>query len=341
MTTITTNLGNVPVGTLTTTTTKGVVQDLDDIISNISPENTPFISSIEKTNVTNKNPSWLTDELSAFSENAQVEGDDAVNAPITPVTELSNKTQILRKVYATSGTVDATNFAGRERELAYLSLKKALETRRDAEYALFLWNIASEENGVRKMAGIPSWMKKENIQFNCPEGAAKKGSGNGSDLPSCESGNALTPSLTNDDFDWTLQQLWQNGAQPDSVYMTPSYLAMAQAWTGSGGPSARVFTDSASGKINKYVAIYESPYGTLKFIPTIYINNANSKVGHIQQNMMPVIQHDMWELGVLRNISEETLAKTGDSDKRMIITEITLKCKNPNAVGGVVGKNAT
>jgi len=44
---------------------------------------------------------------------------------------------------------------------------------------------------------------------------------------------------------------------------------------------------------------------------------------------------DKWELSYLRSFETKELAKTGDSDKRMILTEYTLAARSPNANFGI------
>jgi hypothetical protein len=43
----------------------------------------------------------------------------------------------------------------------------------------------------------------------------------------------------------------------------------------------------------------------------------------------------MWAVGVLRATRNEELAKTGDNEKRQVITELTLISKNEKASGAI------
>ena len=56
--------------TLTTYNTTGIREDLADIIYNISPTDTPFMSGVAKTKATNTSHQWQTDELAAVAANA-------------------------------------------------------------------------------------------------------------------------------------------------------------------------------------------------------------------------------------------------------------------------------
>jgi len=57
--------------TYTTYNQIGIKEDISDIISNISPTTTPFLSSIGKESVKNTLYQWQEDSLSATAENAR------------------------------------------------------------------------------------------------------------------------------------------------------------------------------------------------------------------------------------------------------------------------------
>jgi len=73
------------------------------------------------------------------------------------------------------------------------------------------------------------------------------------------------------------------------------------------------------------IDVYVTPWGTIEFTPTR--ENRSRDVF--------IMQDDMWAIGVLRPTKNVALAKTGDSEKRQITTELTLVCKNEKANGGV------
>ena len=60
--------------TYATYTTIGIREDLADIIYNISPTETPFMSGVAKTKATNTLHQWQTDALAPVAANAQAEG---------------------------------------------------------------------------------------------------------------------------------------------------------------------------------------------------------------------------------------------------------------------------
>ena len=61
----------------------GLREDLIDTIYNISPTETPFMSSVGKTKATATFHEWQSDSLAAVNTgNAAVEGDDATSATL-------------------------------------------------------------------------------------------------------------------------------------------------------------------------------------------------------------------------------------------------------------------
>ena len=62
--------------TFTTYSAKGIREDLSNVITNIAPEETPFMSNIGRESVSNTLFEFQTDTLAAAAANAQLEGDD-------------------------------------------------------------------------------------------------------------------------------------------------------------------------------------------------------------------------------------------------------------------------
>ena len=78
-------------------------EDLADVIFNISPTETPFMSNASKGSSTNTLHQWNTDSLSAVAVNANIEGYDVDADAITDVSRLTNYTQISIKAASISG----------------------------------------------------------------------------------------------------------------------------------------------------------------------------------------------------------------------------------------------
>jgi len=137
-------------------------EDLANVIYDISPVDTPFISNIGRDSASNTYFEWQTDALaSADTANAAIEGADAGNADFDPTVRVANYTQISTKVISVSGTADATNNAGMRTVMAYQTAKKAKELKRDMEAILTSNQAGAAGSGTstaRKTAGLPTWL---------------------------------------------------------------------------------------------------------------------------------------------------------------------------------------
>ena len=75
--------------TYQTYTAIGQREDLSNVIYDISPTDTPIMSSIGKSKATAVYHEWQTDSLAAATtNNAAVEGDDATDATMSPTTQI-------------------------------------------------------------------------------------------------------------------------------------------------------------------------------------------------------------------------------------------------------------
>lgn len=69
--------------------------------------------------------------------------------------------------------------------------------------------------------------------------------------------------------------------------------------------------------------VYESDFGILKVVPNRFQRARDGWV----------INEDLWAVAFLRPVKIEDLAKTGDAEKKMIITEYTLEARNEAGSG--------
>ena len=298
---------------------KGIREDLSNVIYNISPEETPFYSSLKKVKASNTLHEWQTDTLRASAANAHIEGDDTTASAMTATSRLGNYTQIFKNAVTVPDTDEGLDKAGRSAEMAYQTLKIAKEQKLDIEKALFSNNarVAGSGTVARELAGAPSWMKS-NIT-NAGTGAANP-TGDGTDART----NGTQTAFTQTDFDSAMQSIWENGGRPDSVYLSAYQMNIALGFTGNNNQRSAV--QAGDKKVVKSLDVYVTPWGTVEFTPTR--ENAGRDVF--------IMQNDMWSCAALRPTKNTALAKTGDSTKRQVLTELTLVCKNEKASGMVV-----
>ena len=112
----------------------GIREDLIDVIYDISPTDTPFVSNVASGNAKGTYHEWQIDSLADPTDTPVAEGADAANAALTPTVRVGNYCQIQQRSFGISGTDLVADNAGRGVEMAYQEAKKGLELRKSVEY---------------------------------------------------------------------------------------------------------------------------------------------------------------------------------------------------------------
>jgi hypothetical protein len=312
-----------PTNTFDTYDAIGIRESLEDIIYDVSPEETPFYSACKKVKATNTFHEWQTDALRASAANANVEGDEITADARTATSRLGNYTQIFVNAVSVPDTIESTTRAGRAKEMAYQTLKIAKEQKLDIEKALFDNNARAAGNSTtaRELAGAPTWLIT-NTDFGANEGA--DATGDGSDARTDETTTLQAFSQTR--FDSTMQSIWEQGGKPDVVYLSAFQMNKALGFTGANNQRSTIGASvGGTNAVISAVDVYVTPWGTIEFKPTR--ENRSRDVF--------IMQSDMWAVGVLRPTANKELSRTADATRRSVITELTLICKNEKASGGV------
>ena len=135
----------------------GIREDLDDVVSRITPTDTPIYSMAEKETADQIHSEWEIDTLRAPGQNAQEEGDEYSFNAITPPVKVGNYSQIFRESWIISGSMEASKDAGRVQKRKYQKIKKGIEVRKDIEFAI-ITNTASVSGNTRFFGALPSWL---------------------------------------------------------------------------------------------------------------------------------------------------------------------------------------
>ena len=309
----------------TTSNAVGEREDLSDVITRIDPDETPIFSSLKKETGNAVHVEWQVQELAAaVATNYQNEGADATYDTPTPTTRLGNYMQISQKDAQVSGTLDAVDKAGRDRETAYQKVLKGLELRRDIEKSLHA-DTASSSSDPRKAGVLSSWIT--NFSRGSGATAAPAGVGAGTAVPATDGTNrALTLAL----IDTAMQAAYEDGGQPNMLVVSPAKKA---TFSGLSGDSNVVNTNQINMTAPQEaafvgsVSVYLSDFGQLDVVIDRFASS----------DRVYLLDSDYASICTLpnRNFTVQDLAKTGDSEKFQIITEWTLKVSAPKAHGAV------
>lgn len=300
-----------PANAVSTVEIKGQREDLIDVIYNIDPYDTPFISATSVGSASAITHEWQTDELRAPGVNARIEGEDATIKAGTFTTVLNNICQISDETIQVTGTSEAVKKSGRKSELAYQLAKKGKELRMDMEYALVgapQAKVQRNSSTAGKLGNIFSYYKTNGSLG--ATGIAPTGDGTNTGTP----GNDRT--LTEDLILDASEKIWQNGGKANTIH-TNSTLKRVISETFK-GRATDINLDSSSNKISQTVDVYETDWGVFKIM-------ANR---HFAAKTLFMFDPSMHSLNYLRAFRQYPLAKTGDSEKRQLLVEYTLRVNN-------------
>ena len=294
----------------------GIREDLSNVIYNISPEETPFISNIGRENVKNTYFEWQTDSLAAASDaNAALEGDDVASfTAVSPTSRIGNYTQISTKNVVISGTLEALDKAGRRSELTYQLAKLGSELKRDMESALLANQspVAGNTTTARRTAGLPAFIKT-NTDF---------GTGGADTAGIAARTDGTQRAFTEDQLKDVIAKVWESGGTPKMLMVGSHNKQVASGFTGI----ATRFRDVPAGQQAQIVGaadVYVSDFGTVNIVPNRFQRARDAFVVDPQYASM----------AVLRPIQQMELAKTGDAEKRLMLVEYGLKVNNEAAHG--------
>lgn len=280
----------------------GLAEDVSNIISDITPTDTPLFSMIKTEKVHARQYSYMTDSLASAGSNAQLEGFTASAGTAIATTMINGNTQILQKTFQVSATADAVKAYGRAKETAYQLSKALKEIKKDVEFAFVGASnatVAGNATTAREMDSADKLI----------------GAGN-----TTAGGSAA---LTEAKITTTGQAVYNNGGDATILMVKPADSLVIAGFTGAAGRS-REFNDGNKTLTNA-VNLYVSPFGEYKVV----LNR------HQMTTHAFLLDPSMWRTASLRPFARTLLAKTGDSDTHMVVGEMGLMHKNPLGSGQI------
>lgn len=325
---------------------KGKKLSFTDRIANLSPEETPFYSSIGSEAIRQTLHQWQTDTLEkakiydGTTNQSIVEGSNASMEARKSTTVLSNNTQIFRKALAVSDTANSTDNYGRAKELMYQMDKASTEIKRDIE-ATMLQSLAKSTAASAAAGGLMAGFINNCAVKSGGVASADWATGKGlSDIGITDPDtgaqtvrnlikeNGADDVLTEKDiFDMTYN-LYLAGSDASVIVFHPKFASFFASLQEKANVREKVFTNGDT-RFSMYVSEIRDPLGQVyTLIPnrwaredTIYFYNPKD-----------------WTKMVLRPMTRTQLAKTGSAEKWMIETEMTLKHRHPFASGVLLTK---
>jgi hypothetical protein len=306
-------------------------ESLDSVIWDLFPMDTYFISNADKVNVGQTQHQWVFDTLAAAAVNKQLEGDVFTPGTLVTATRVSNYTQISNKSIVITGTYQATNVVGQNPK-GRAVLKAMKELKRDMEFTCLGKQASSAGPAVgRATGGVLAWIWGQGADIPGNKVLAKAagtGANTTGTTPSYASaavagqtdGTTGTVAMTIGDVTEALQLAWTDGGEPDICIASSAqknyidgFTSLATRMVDIGRTEALPISQSAN--------VIVTSYGTVKVILSRYLS----------RNAALFMDMPMWALGQLRAPKVEDMAKTGDGDSMLLVSEYTVIARNPNS----------
>ena len=285
-------------------------EDVQDVIYNISPIDSPVVSMSKTIRATGKLHEWSQDDLNAAGENAVVEGAAAGADESKPIVEKSNYCQIMSKVAEVTGTLEKVDKYGRDSEMAYQLELRYGELANDQEYAVVgvqTAKSAGSASTARKMASFVPQLAATMVI----DGSAAK---------------------TADEVEGLLLDAhlatYMEGGNPSYLVTDPKTAGLVSAMAMAAGRTRDIRNER---KIVNVIDLYVSTYGELDVVL-----DRNMEAG-----TMLLVDFNYTATPVLRPTADWPIAKMGDSDKRQILWEGTYAVLNTSAHAAVTGVDLT
>lgn len=277
-------------------------ETLDDVITNIAPTDTVFMSNIGKKKINGRYYEWLEDTLASASNNAVTEGNDAVYSVIVAPTRVGNYVQQSAEWFKISDILETVDKAGMKSEIAYITTLRLKQLARSMEYAL-LNNSTSTATDPRSLCGVKGWITTNDTYYS---------SGNDS--------STLTEAV----FNTAIQSAWDNGGNVNMV-LAPAALKR-QISTFNGQSRLTINTEAKDKGIVAVVDLYECDFGVVKCYASRFMATSVTNYDYCY-----FLEKEKWQLGTLLPLKVERLAKTGLGEGVQISTAYTLICRSEKA----------
>ena len=293
-------------------------EQLSDVIYNISPQTTPFMSSIGKNTIKNVVFDWQTENLPTPSGAGNLEGFELSRSASTATTRVSNVAMISKRDATVTGSQQSSDPAGKKSEMAHQLAIMSKALKRDMETALCQKGAKTTGNATtaRVTGGFESW-----ITSNASRGTNGAAAGGGA-APTDGTQRALTEALLKD----VLQSAFSNGGEPSLAICGPVNKQKISGFTGRA--SARQMIDANT--VEASVSIYASDFGELKIVPSNFS----------RERSLLLVDPDFAKVSYLRDFQTVDIATIGDAETKMIVVEYGLEVSN-EAANGVVADLTT
>lgn len=283
-----------------------VKESVLDMIVNISPTENYLLSNLQRSTANDEFHFVPRDTLRTPALRAGVEGADPTYDGNDP-TRAMNVMHIISVGFEVTDSETATDrYGSPEDRVAYETDKALKDWGNFAEFALLRSTIITGNNSTaRQMEGLKECLT----------------------IDTSQSGVSLSETILND----YLQTVWNSGCDVDLVLAPMRHKRKISGFNAGG---ATKFYNQEDRRLVLPVEIYESDASgkPVKLVAHRYVQQS----GDVNFDIMG-IEMDHFAVAYLREPKVRALAKTGDSERRQVVGELTLECRSD--VAGFIGRS--
>ena len=292
---------------------------LSNIIYNIAPHATPFMSAIGKNSVKNVTFDWQTETLPSASGTGEIEGFEISRAATTATVRESNVTMIQSRNSTVTGSQQASDPAGVKSQIAHFMALNAKALKRDMETALTgnYAKVAGSASAARQTRSFESWITSND----------SRGSGGADGSASAAATDGSQRDLTEALLKGVLQTGFGNGAEMSMAICGPYNKTVISGFTGRSNVRQVIETDTVEASIS----LYASDFGELKIVPDNFS----------RERSLLLVDPNYAAVSYLRDFESVDISTIGDAITKMLVVEYGLQMSNEAAHGIVADLNVS
>lgn len=263
-----------------------------------------LVSNLQRSSANDIFHYTLQDTLKTPALSAKAEGSDPTYANTDPTRTL-NMLHIIDDAFEITETEQATDRYGSPEDRVAYETEKALKNwANKAEFALLRSTLVS--GGASTGAAFARQMRGLKYSLS---------------VVTSSSGVSLSETIFND----RLQATWNQGANVDLVLAPMTLKRRISSWNGNGGTK---YYNQEDRRLVTPIEVYESDASgkPVKLVAHRFMTIS----GDLNYDILGV-EMDKFATAYLREPKVRPLAKTGDSERRQVVGELTLEVRNAEA----------
>ena len=279
----------------------------------------PLLAKFGGGSIMNTKHEWLTDTLRAEKDNAQVEISDTQDYADGSKVRLNNEAQILTTDVKISKTQQAVATYG-SKEMAHQLSKGSKEHGRDIEYALLGLGNASIFAAPTARVGNTTAGRMQGIFGFVPDANSANVTG---------TGDSRTPdadkSLTYDEFCSILQPIWEQGGDPNTVFVGAELKKVINTF--AMGNNDRLVRNNKDNSYDPRITTIMTDFGTVN----VQLHRLMNSTHGLEKTLLAG-DFGMTNFKTLISTRLDNVSTSDTADVKRYYTEGTLEVVDPNLI---------